>query len=308
MRPRRFAFDVCGSFQTPSSRAAKLVPMIVGLDFGITNLDGATLEQGKFGRGWRLSCPGASLESLELALRTGEIHSSDLSAIGTTGGKHRELPAEWRGVPLVKVGEAAAVGRGGLALSALEEALVVSAGTGTAMYAARGSSFTHVTGSAVGGGTLLGLSRFLLGTVDPLEVAALAAQGDPARVDGTLQDVLGGGIGHLPADATAVNLGRLASLETLPRREDLAAGLVTLVAQVMSVIALNAAQAQGLERIVFIGHLMDLEPIRAAVRRVWGFYGVSQPPIIPDSRGYATALGAALEAQRTLEETGNLPS
>ncbi len=276
--------------------------MIVGLDFGITNLDGATLEQGQFGRGWRLSCPGASLESLELALKTGEIYLSDLSAVGTTGGKHRELPDHVHGVPLVKVGEAAAVGRGGLALSALEKALVVSAGTGTAMYAARGSSFTHVTGSAVGGGTLLGLSKFLLGTADPLEVASLAAQGDPSQVDSTLQDVLGGGIGHLPFDATAVNLGRLASLETLPRREDLAAGLVTLVAQVMSVIALNAAQAQGLERIVFIGHLMDLEPIRAAVKRVWGFYGVPQPPIIPDSRGYATALGAALEAQRSLEE------
>jgi len=110
------------------------------------------------------------------------------------------------------------------------------------------------------------------------------------------------------ADATAVNLGRLASLETPARREDLAAGLVTLVAQVMSVIALNAAQAQGLERIVFTGHLMDLPPIRDAVRRVWGFYGVTQPPIIPDARGYATALGAALEAQRALEETGNLPA
>jgi type II pantothenate kinase len=114
-----------------------------------------------------------------------------------------------------------------------------------------------------------------------------------------LQDVIGGGIGHLPADATAVNLGRLAKLEVMPRREDVAAGLVTLVAQVISVIALNAAKANHLERVVFVGHLMDLEPIQKAVHRVWGFYAVQQAPVIPEARGFATALGAALVALET---------
>ncbi len=273
--------------------------MVVGLDFGITNLDAALLKDGRLKRGVRLDSPGASLESLASALRHLELGFDALSAIGTTGGKHRELPSQLKGVPIVKVSEADAVGRGGLWLSGQESALVVSAGTGTAIIAARGRVCTHVTGSAVGGGTLLGLSRFLLGTADPFEVAELAAAGDPSRVDGTLQDVIGGGIGHLPADATAVNLGRLAALTELPAREDVAAGLVTLVSQVISVIALNAAKANSLERIVFVGHLMDLEPVCAAVRRVWGFYGVEQPPVIPESRGFATALGAGLVALET---------
>lgn len=155
----------------------------------------------------------------------------------------------------------------------------------------------HVTGSAVGGGTLLGLSRLLLGTTDPFEVARLAALGDPAGVDSTLQDVIGGGIGHLPSDATAVNLGRLSTLKGAPKPEDLAAGLVTLVSQVIAVIALNAAKANDLDRIVIVGHLPDLEPVRAALLRVWGFYGVTPDPVIPAQRGFATALGAALEAK-----------
>ena len=288
-----------------SKLEGKLTHMIVGLDFGITNLDGATLNGERFQRGWRVDCPGASLDSLEAALVAGGVALETVSAIGTTGGKHRELPASWRGVPLVKVAEADAVGRGGLQLAnldggALESALVVSAGTGTAMYAVRGSHCQHATGSAVGGGTLLGLARFLIGTADPHEIAALAALGDPSHVDGTLLDVIGGGIGHLPPDATAVNLGRLARLEVLPSREDVAAGLVTLVAQVIAVIALNAAKASDLERIVFVGHLMDLQPIEDAVKRVWGFYGVAQPPIIPAQRGFATALGAALKAAESL--------
>ena len=276
--------------------------MIVGLDFGITNLDGAMLNGQTFQRGWRVDCPGASLASLEAALVAGGVELGALTAIGTTGGKHRELPASWNSIPLVKVSEADAVGRGGLQLAnlegglALESALVVSAGTGTAMYAVRGNDCQHVTGSGVGGGTLLGLAKFLIGTANPLEVAELAARGDPSQVDGTLLDVIGGGIGHLPPDATAVNLGRLAKLEVLPSREDIAAGLVTLVSQVIAVIALNAAKASQLERIVFVGHLMDLQPIQAATQRVWGFYGVQQPPIIPAQRGFATALGAAIKA------------
>jgi type II pantothenate kinase len=271
--------------------------MILGLDFGMTNLDGVLLAENTLSRGWRMDCPGASLESARAAITEGQIRLEDLRAIGTTGGKHRNLPEMYKNIPFVKVGEAQAVGRGGLHMASLSQALVVSAGTGTAMIAARGTDCQHITGSAVGGGTLLGLGKLCLGTADPLEIAALAAKGNPAHVDGTLEDVIGGGIGSLPADATAVNLGRLIKLSGKPSREDLAAGLVTLVSQVIAVIALNAARAEGLEHVVIVGHLPDLEPIRAAILRVWGFYGVKNPPIIPEESGFATALGAALVAR-----------
>jgi type II pantothenate kinase len=275
----------------------KLLIMILGLDFGMTNLDGVLLENNVLLRGWRMDCTGASLDSTRAALGEGEVRLEMLQAIGTTGGRHREMPVSFKGVPIVKVGEADAVGRGGLFMAGLTEALVVSAGTGTAMIAARGKSCQHVTGSAVGGGTLLGLGKLCLGTADPLEISALAALGDPSQVDGTLADVIGGGIGSLPADATAVNLGRIIKLSAAPTREDLAAGLVTLVSQVIAVIALNAAKANDLENIVIVGHLPDLMPIQSAIHRVWGFYGVTSPAIIPTDRGYATALGAALVAQ-----------
>ncbi len=276
--------------------------MKLGLDFGLTNLDGVLLEGNRIRHAWRQDTRGpASLDVLEHALSVGGIQSDGLELIATTGGRHRDLPSSWNGVPIRPIGEAAAVGHGGLAMANLQAGLVVSAGTGTSMIASRitpeKNDFTHVTGSAVGGGTLLGLSKLLLGTSDPLEVGCLAALGDPAQVDSTLSDVIGGGIGHLPADATAVNLGRLVALETPPSREDLAAGLVTLVSQVIAVIALNAARANTLERIVIVGHLPDLEPVQAALHRVWGFYGVTPGPIIPAQRGFATALGAALEAE-----------
>jgi len=176
----------------------------------------------------------------------------------------------------------------------------VSAGSGTAMIAARApGSFEHVTGTAVGGGTLLGLARLLVGTSDPTELAALAVHGDASRVDSTLRDAIGGGVGRLPAHATAVNFGRVPALAEAPARADVAAALFTLVPQVIAVIALNAARAAGLERVVIVGHLPDLQGVRDTIERVWEYYGVTPGPIIPASGGAATALGAALDARST---------
>lgn len=265
----------------------------LGVDFGLTNTDVVLVEGHRIVAERTLQTGPASLEALHQALEALGLQPAQLELVACTGGLSRRLPDDFEGLRLEKVGEALAVGRGGLALAGFSEALVVSAGTGTAMVAARGNSAQHFTGSAVGGGTLLGLSRLLLGTADPLEVAYLAERGDPSRVDSTLLDAIGGGIGHLPPDATAVNLGRLVR-EAPPRPEDLAAGLVTLVGQVIAVIALNAAKAAGLSRIVLVGHLTDLAPVRAALERVWRFYQVEPRPLIPPKAGLATAYGAVL--------------
>jgi len=267
----------------------------LGVDFGLSNTDVVLVENQTIIANQMIPRWPASPEALAEALSTVGVRPCELSTIAVCGGLSRSLPQTFEGITLQKIGEAQAVGFGGLALSGLREALVVSAGTGTAMVAARGDQPQHFTGSAVGGGTLLGLSRLLLNTADPLEVARLAALGDPKGVDSTLVDVIGGGIGHLPPDATAVNFGRLVH-GISPSREDLAAGLVTLVGQVIAMIAINAAKAAGLSRIVIVGHLPDLEPMRQALERVWYFYQVDPKPLIPPKSGWATAYGAALSS------------
>ena len=271
------------------------MPLHLGIDFGLTNTDAVLVEDGGLVQAWTLHFSGgASLQTLEEALEVGQVEPRHLSRICTTGGRHRDLPDSWEGIPIHKAGEAESVGRGGLVLAGLSEALVVSAGTGTSMIAARGDQFQHLTGSAVGGGTLLGLAKLLIGTSDPLEIARLAEMGDSSGVDSTLIDAIGGGIGHLPPTATAVNFGKVPKLDTPPKREDIAAGLFTIVGQVIAVIAINAAKAAGFEQVVVVGHLADLKPTRDVIDRVWGFYLVEPKAIIPEQRGYATALGAAL--------------
>jgi type II pantothenate kinase len=156
------------------------------------------------------------------------------------------------------------------------------------MVAARGREVHHVTGSAVGGGTLLGLAKLILGTDDPLEIDTLALAGDAAAVDIMLQEAVGGQVGRLPAEANAVNLGKLDREEGFTR-ENLAAGLVRLVAQVIAVVAINAANSEGLDEIILIGHLMDLESIRREIALVGTFY--DKEFIVPENPGYGTVSG-----------------
>ena len=56
-----------------------------------------------------------------------------------------------------KVDEFHAIGKGGLFLTGLTRAIIVSMGTGTAFIIADQNGEKHIGGTGIGGGTLLGL-------------------------------------------------------------------------------------------------------------------------------------------------------
>ncbi|MGQ9814502.1 MAG: Fumble domain-containing protein [Candidatus Roseilinea sp.] len=273
--------------------------MFAAVDFGLTNIDIAVRNSDTVAYRFATT-PSASLvdvSQLERAIACVGHRPEEFARIGVTGGQHRKLPDSIGNTPIVKVNEITAIGLGGLRLAAKEQALVVSAGSGTAIVAARGSQIQHVTGSAVGGGTLQGLGRLLLGTSDALEINALAERGNSNVPDLTLIEATGGALGRLPSDANAVNFGRFARPNTSARREDIAAALVVMVSQVIAVIAINAARAEQLIDIVIVGHLVDLPTVRNVLHTVAGYYGASFT--IPAQPGFATALGAL---EKTLEQ------
>lgn len=269
--------------------------LCVGLDFGLSNLDAVLMDGPNVVNRWKLATrQPASLTVVQEALEAGGVRLAELSRIATTGGRHHELPDVFERVPLHKVNEAVAIGRGGLALSGVNQALVVSAGSGAAMVGAWPERCAHVGGTAVGGGTLVGLSKLLLGTTDPLAIDALAQKGDRNGVDTTLGEAIGSGIGEFAAQGTAVNFGRVIQMNHPPKPEDLAAGLVTMVAQVVGIIAIGVAQNQRLSQIVVVGHLIDLPSFGAALDVVWRYFALDPYPIVPEHSGWATAVGAAL--------------
>jgi len=278
----------------------------VGLDFGLTTTD-AVAWAGPTGTPLgeplghaTLQRPGpADTAVLARALHELGVDADEVARVAVTGGRSRTLPDTWSGVPLAKVTEPEAIGRGGLALAGVRRALVVSCGTGTAMVMADRDlgTYRHVSGTAVGGGTLVGLGQALLGERDALALADLASTGDASGVDTTLGEVLGGGVGDLPPEATAVNLGRLADLAEPPAAADLAAGLVTMVAQVIALLAINAARAHDLTDVVATGRLAQLTSVRTVFDAVADLY--HRPRfVVPADGARATAMGAVLAVDK----------
>lgn len=154
--------------------------------------------------------------------------------------------------------------------------LLVSLGTGTSIQRVDGSSAERIGGTALGGGTLLGLGRVLTGTGNFAEICELAAQGSRSAVDLLLSDVYEHGAGPLGDSVTASNFGKLDHRSpTVPGAADLAAGLVNLLAENISLITAGLAHANGTTRVFFGGSTIQgnpaLEERLTAILSAFGF-------------------------------------
>ena len=197
------------------------------------------------------------------------------------------------------VNEIDAIGTGSMSLSGLSEeesVIIVSAGSGTACIHAHKGQFLHCSGTGVGGGTVMGLSKLLLGTNDPLEIASLAEKGNESLVDLILEDVVSGPIGELPKSTTAVNFGKVAKLDNNYSREDIAAGIVNLVGQTAARIATSIAMVFEAKQIVVVGRAPSFTGLRNSLEQAASITGFT--PHFPKNGEYASALGALLVAEK----------
>jgi type II pantothenate kinase len=260
-------------------------PETVGIDVGAT-LAKLVLQRDELRR--------ARHPSADLPAVAAQVASWRPARIAATGGGAAELGAELAGVPVERVGEFEAwargaplvAGRAGVELP--EDYLLVSLGTGTSVLAVHGQVAERVGGSALGGGTLLGLGRLLLGTHTFAEIAGLAAKGDRRRVDLLVGDIYRRGELPLAADLNAASFGKLAS--TSP--EDLAHALMGLVGENVGIIAASLAKAAGVSTIVYCGSTLDENPaLEAAVSLATRAFG-GLPRYLPLG-AYCGAMGAA---------------
>lgn len=176
--------------------------------------------------------------------------------------------------------------------------LLVSLGTGTSILRVEnGASVVRVGGTGLGGGTLQGFGRLLLGESDHDTLSALAAQGDRRRVDLLVRDLYGAGEIALSGDLTAANLGRVTSRD--PR--DLAHAIVGLIGENVALLAGALARQDGGRPpldIVYAGSTLRSNP---ALRYVLAFVSSlsgATARFLPRGE-FVGAVGALVTARRT---------
>ncbi len=193
------------------------------------------------------------------------------------------------GIPTRAVPEFDAVGLGGLFLSGLDRAIIVSIGTGTAIVLADSSTVTHVIGSGIGGGTLIGLSHAMLNVRDFTTIVDMAERGDLGHIDLSIKDISNAEIPGLSPETTASNFGKM---EDNSAREDIALGIINMVFQSIGTMSVLAARLHGVKDIVCTGSVTQVHQGNNVLRGMSDLYGVRFH--IPEGAEYATALGAAL--------------
>ena len=194
----------------------------------------------------------------------------------------------------ISVPEFECIGRGGLYLSGLDEAIVASLGTGTALiYAKKEGGKVHTEylgGTGVGGGTLIGLSRKMLG-VDTIEhIEQLCNGGDLDKIDLRIKDI---SANHtykgVSDDLTASNFGKLSDLAN---KHDIALGIANMVTETIGMIAIFAARNYKINDIILTGNLTAIKPITETFLNLGKVFNVNF--IIPKNAQFGTVIGAAL--------------
>lgn len=229
---------------------------------------------------------GRFLEQLKASL-------NDLEKIVLTGLGSTYFHENIFGIPTFHALELDAIGHGGLYLSGLEEALVVSIGTGSAFIrASKSTGFKHLGGSGVGGGTLAGMANRFLGISDILTLSEMALHGNKAMADLRIADVQNEDVPGLEADLTAANFGRIKSGAT---DADLAAALFNMIYENAGVMASLALKQDTIHDVVLTGSLASLPPAVQAFdifNNLYDVFGLNY--IIPPHPSFATAVGALL--------------
>ena len=221
------------------------------------------------------------------------LKTEDISRINITGVGSSYTTTPVFGIETVVVEEFISTGLGGLYLSGLDHAVVVSMGTGTAYLDASYNKVEHVIGSGVGGGTLAGLCNATLGVEDVLKLAEMAKEGEITACDLTIGDITKKEIPGLPMYATASNFGKIADDLS---REDKAAGIFNLVYQTIGSMSVLSSKICGLKDIVFTGQLTAIPICRDLMLPFAKLYDVNF--IVPDNAVFATAIGSCLAGER----------
>ena len=218
------------------------------------------------------------------------IELSDIEIVKITGVGSAKITKSIYGLNCQHVSEFDCIGLGGMYLSGLDHAIVASLGTGTALIHARaGMKPEYLGGTGVGGGTLVGLSKRMLGLNNIQNIQELADEGDLDMIDWRIGNIKKNILPGAPEKMTASNFGNISEIAS---KSDVALGIINMVFETIGMVAMFAARNYDLKDIVLIGNLTTLNKAKEIFTGLNTMFGMNF--IIPENSQFGTVIGAAL--------------
>lgn len=217
------------------------------------------------------------------------IELSDIEKVILTGVGSSYITKSIYGLPCERAVEFDCVARGGIYLSGLKEAIVISMGTGTAVIYANDEGERHYFGgTGIGGGTVVGLSSKMLGMNNIEHIVEIAKEGSLDNVDLKIKDMYAGN-SALAGNMTAANFGKLSDMAS---NGDIALSIINMVFETAAMLGIFAARSKNLRDIVLTGNLTSIPQAKPIFEDLQKIFDVNF--IIPEHAQFATAIGAAL--------------
>lgn len=272
---------------------------ILSLDFGSTNYKCLLLsiDESKNETNIKILGKGRSIAT-DFAIfiydifKRYDIKENQVEAIIATGTGSSFLEDKFNDIKVIKIDEFDAIAYGGLILSKLEEANIVSIGTGTAIVYSDMDKVERIGGTGLGGGSFVGLGSAILSDKNTDEKSVtnfktlldMAKNGDKTNVDLMIGDINKGSIGKLTSDITAANF---AALQKKSNTNDYIASLLNMILENISLLV-NAVKKT--KQIVYIGTLVSDDYVKSCLKKIAEYTG--DEIMFVDESEYAIAIGA----------------
>ncbi|MBQ8746335.1 MAG: pantothenate kinase [Clostridia bacterium] len=258
-----------GGFDLTGGKRRLIEPLFVRATDPITSIYGA------FGKFTDLN--GLALTDIEKVMITG------------VGSSYVQRPIY--SLPCEVTPEFRCIGLGGLYLSGLDRAIVASLGTGTALvHAERGCAPQYLGGTGVGGGTLMGLAKKMLGMENLDHIEELAREGDLSRVDLKISDLTKQDI--VPGFSDQMTASNFANVSDITTKSDIALGIINLVFETIGMVAIFAARNHHVKDIVLTGNLTSVERAPEVFGTLNKMFDMNF--MIPERSQFGPVIGAAL--------------
>ena len=148
--------------------------------------------------------------------------------------------------------------------------LLVNIGSGVSIIRVDSNDhYRRVSGTAVGGGTALGLAKLLIGCESFDELIDLSLKGNAGLADVSVGELLGDDNRRrsswfknqmIDKETLAVSLGKLSKQDHQAQREDVAQAILRMVSYNVGYVAYLIAKRENIQRIFFSGKFVHKHP------------------------------------------------